>query len=171
MRPGPSLSVVLITPAGYDFLRTTVAHLRLQTVRDQLELVIVCTSRANLAMPESELTDFPLVRVVEIGPMVSTGMAEACGVQAASAEVVVYLEEHSFPEPEWAEALVRAHQGPWSAVGASIMNANPASLVRWANLVTDFGPGWSPLPAGRPNACLLIILPTSALFCCITGRN
>ena len=37
----PEMSVVIVTPDGYETIRRTVEHLRAQTVKDRLELVIV----------------------------------------------------------------------------------------------------------------------------------
>ncbi|MFN2433451.1 MAG: hypothetical protein ABR599_11675 [Gemmatimonadota bacterium] len=69
--------------------------------------------------------------------------------RAASAPVVAFGEDHSFPEPGWAEALLQAHRGPWAAVGPSIVNANPATAVSWATLLTSFG-RWLELDASGP---------------------
>jgi hypothetical protein len=42
------MSVVLVTPGRYDSIRKTMEHLLVQTVMDQLEIVIVAPSVANL---------------------------------------------------------------------------------------------------------------------------
>jgi len=87
--------------------------------------------------------------VVEVGAIKSTGGAIAAGVRQASAPVVAYAEEHSYPDPAWAEALIEAHSKPWAAVGAVIANANPGNMISWANLFTDFGPWVEPASAGE----------------------
>jgi hypothetical protein len=48
--------------------------------------------------------------------------------------VVAFLEDHSYPAPGWAEALLEAHRRPWAAVGPVIVNANPDSAVSWADM-------------------------------------
>ena len=105
----PAMSVVLITPDHYDAIRKTVRHLRAQTVKNCLELIIVTPLADNLNLDESELQDFCQFRVAEVGPITSTGKALAEGFRQASAPIVAYAEEHSYPEPGWAEALIRAH--------------------------------------------------------------
>ena len=50
------------------------------------------------------------------------------------------MEEHSYPQPGWAEAVIAAHEGPWAAVGVSMENANPETMVSWAMLFLDFAP-------------------------------
>ena len=79
----------------------------------------------------------------------TTGEALAAGVLAAEAPVVVCAEEHSYPAPGWAQALIGAHRGPWVAVGGVLENANPDTMLSWAHLFTDFGPAVSPAPAGE----------------------
>jgi GT2 family glycosyltransferase len=134
------MSVVLVTPDNYETIRKTIKHLRAQTVRDKLEVVIVAPSVEKLDLVESEMKDFPQFYLVECGEFSSTGGAVAAGVLKASAPVVTYVEEHVYPESDWAEALIKAHQEPWAAVGAVIFNANPESMISWASLFTGFGP-------------------------------
>jgi len=136
----PEMSVITVTPSGYDVIRNTLECLRLQTARRQLELIIVVPSKKNLDLDPSFTSDFFGVQLVEVGTIQSTGHAIACGIHRASAPIVAYAEEHSYPQPEWAEALIQAHQKPCAAVGAKIINHNPESIVSWTNIVTDFGP-------------------------------
>ena len=72
----------------------------------------------------------------------------AAGMRQASAPVVVYVEEHSYPAPGWAEALLLAHRQPWAAVAPVMANANPDSIIGWAHFFTDFGPHIEPATAG-----------------------
>jgi hypothetical protein len=146
---GVHMSVVVVTPDGFDNIRKTIEHLRAQTVLDQLEVVIVAPSAANFDCRVGELRNFRKVQVIEVGEIKSTGRAIAAGVRAARAPVVAYAEEHSYPSPGWAEALVNAHQQPWAAVGAALTNANPDNMISWASLFTDFGPWVEPSQAGE----------------------
>ena len=129
----PALAVILITPDRYETIRRTVETLRAQTARDRLELVIVSPSDETLEPDDEQLGDFSWVHTVEIGELVSTAQARAVGVRAATAPVVAFAEDHSFPEPGWAEALIRAHADGWSAVGPDVRNASPESVVGWAD--------------------------------------
>ncbi|MGH7824560.1 MAG: glycosyltransferase family 2 protein [Candidatus Binatia bacterium] len=143
------MSVVLVTPGHYDAIRQTMRHLSAQTVRKRLEIVIVAPFIEKLSLDESELKHFLCFRVVEVGEIKSTGRAIAAGVQQASAPLVAYAEEHTYPDPGWAEALIETHRQPWAAVGAVIANANPGNIISWANLFTDFGPWVEPALAGE----------------------
>jgi len=145
----PEMSVVVVTPDCYETVRKTVRHLRAQTVRDRLEIVIVAPSAHLLSLDDSELKEFFRYCVVEVGEIKSTGRAIAAGVRQAGAPVVAYAEEHSYPDPGWARALIEAHRGAWAAVGAAIANANPDNLISWASLFSDFGPWVEPARVGE----------------------
>jgi hypothetical protein len=138
----------MVTPRHYRTCRKTIGYLRRQTARELLELIIVAPSRGELEVDQQELACFHSYQVVEVGRLESTGRAMAAGVRAARADVVVYAEEHSFPEPDWARVLIEAHRQPYAAVGCAVRNANPRSLCSWANLFGQFGPAVAPVASG-----------------------
>lgn len=140
MAASPELSVVVVTPSGFDVVRKAVDHLRAQDARDRIELVIVAPSEAELGPLGDAVEGFCAYRVVETGPLTTTGRAIVAGFHAAAAPLVSYVEEHCYPLDGWAEAVIAAHDGPWAAVGSSLENANPESVVSWAMLLMDFGP-------------------------------
>ncbi len=143
----PALSVVLVTPDRYQSLSQTVKRLRAQTVRDQMELVIVAPSAAQLDIDAAELEGFCQFRVAEADVAKSIPAAKAAGIRAASASIVVMAEDHSYPRVDWAEALIEAHREPWGAVGPVLWNANP-SMVSWANFLIAYGPWIGPRTSG-----------------------
>ncbi|HYP52918.1 MAG TPA: glycosyltransferase, partial [Pyrinomonadaceae bacterium] len=145
----PEMSVVVITPDRYETVRKTVRHLAAQKASRRLDVVLVAPSAEELGLDESELRGFARRRVVEVGPMVSTARARAEGVRAASSRVVAFVEDHAFPAPGWAEALIEAHKGPWAAVGPVMANANPRTVVSWANLLIEYAQWLEPLAAGE----------------------
>lgn len=147
-RSSPEMSVVIITPDRFATIRRAIAHLRAQSVRDQLEVVIVATSADELEADDLELAPFHSVQVVEAGEIGSLGEANAAGVRRARAPIVAFVEEHSYPQPGWAEALIEAHRQPWAAVGPVVGNANGDSLVGWADYLVGYAPWMDPSRAG-----------------------
>lgn len=143
------MSVVLVTPDNYETIRETIKHLRAQTVRDKLEIVIVAPLVKTLNLIESELREFSRFQVVEVGEISSLARARAIGIRHANAPIVVLTEDHSYPDPNWAEALIRAHQKPRAAVGPVMGNANPKTAISCANLFIEYGPWLDPAPAGE----------------------
>jgi hypothetical protein len=85
---------------------------------------------------------------VPLRDLTSTAAARAAGVRAATAPVVAFVEDHSFPQPTWAAELIAAHRQPVAGVGPAIVNANPATLTSWANLIIEYGPWLDPVPTG-----------------------
>ncbi|MGH7455374.1 MAG: glycosyltransferase family 2 protein [bacterium] len=144
----PQMSVILVTPDHYATISETITYLRKQSAVNQLELVIVASSAEVLQQHKSELKNFRNVVVVEVGDIQSIARANAAGIRQATAPVVVLAEDHSFPDPSWAEALIKAHRQSWAAVGPVIKNANPATAVSWADFLIGYGPWLDPTPEG-----------------------
>lgn len=142
----PAMSVVLATPAGYASIRKTIDHLRAQTVRNRLEVVIVAPSVDALRLDRAELASFAGIRLVEVGAIRSLAQTYAAGIRAAAAPVVALGEDHAYPDPDWAEALIRAHHRPWAAVGPALRNANPRSAVSWADFFIAYAGWMEPMP-------------------------
>jgi glycosyltransferase involved in cell wall biosynthesis len=145
----PKMSVIVVTPDGYETVRKTIRHLRTQKVKDQLEIILVVPEAKGLGLDEAELREFQSFRVVECGPLVSTARARAAGVREASAPVVALVEDHAFPAPGWAEALINAHERDYAAVGPLMANANPHSLLSWVNLLIEYSEWLEPRAGGE----------------------
>jgi hypothetical protein len=143
----PRLSVILATPGKYSTLRKTVSHLRAQTVSRELELVIVSPLPIMQDLEEDHLKEFGSYRVVEIDAFRSIGQANAAGIRQATASIIALAEDHCFPDPQWAEKLIAAHHGPWTAVGPGVRNANPNTAVSWSDLFIGYGPWLTPAPS------------------------
>lgn len=143
----PLMSVVLAAPEDYTTIRKTIFHLAQQTVRNCLEVVIVASPQALNSLETDQLTGFARYQVVEIKNFHSIGQANAEGIRQAVSPIVALAEDHCFPDPHWAESLIAAHQGPWTAVGPGVRNANPNSAVSWADLFIGYGPWLAPSPS------------------------
>jgi hypothetical protein len=147
---GPAMSVVLSTPGEFGTIATTVQHLRRQSIADRLELVIVAPSAEILSASKVAFQGLWGHQVIAVGEVDSVGRANAAGVRAARADVVVFAEDHCFPEPGWAEALLQRHaRGDVAVVGPVFRNANPQTLVSWCDFVIGYGPWIDPTPAGE----------------------
>jgi hypothetical protein len=145
----PLMSVVVITPDSYATIRKTIRHLRAQRVRGSLEIIIAAPSTEKLCLDESEMKDFLRYKIIEVGPVNSTARARAEGARAASAHIVAYAEDHAYPAPGWAEALIERHREGWTAVGPVMTNANPRSITSWANLLIEYAQWLDPTEGGE----------------------
>jgi hypothetical protein len=147
----PLLSVIVATPDNYATVRQLVRYLAQQTIRERLEIVFVAPSSGDAGLDESELTGFHSYVLLETGLFRSLNHARVAGIRIAKASIVVLTEDHCFPAPEWAEALVAAHQGSWAGVGAAVGLANIHSTNAWANYLIQYAPWIKPATAGAIN--------------------
>ena len=146
----PALSVVLATSGDFTTIEATVHHLRRQSIADRLELVIVAQAPTALAAGDQAFQGFWGHQVIGAGSVLSGGRANTAGVRAARAPVVALAEDHCFPEPEWAAALLERHDcGDVAAVGPLLRNANPATLVSWCDFVIGYGRWIDPTSTGE----------------------
>lgn len=137
---GPPLSVVLTSPGEFHELRTTLRHLATQTVQSQIELILVAPKSSAFDVDPALVEGFFAVRVVRIPVVGSVGEGNAAGVRAAQGRVIAFAEDHCFPEPNWAAALIEAHRAPHAVVGPVVRNANPATSISWADFLAGYGP-------------------------------
>lgn len=146
--PHPAISVILATDK-YETIRPVVDCLRRQTVKAQIELVILGPGQETLELDLPELEGFANVQTIAIGPIDGFARPRAVGIRAASAPIIVIGETHSYPHPGWAEALIEAHKQPWAVVVPGFGNANSDGLLSWAAFLRDYGYWLAGLPAGE----------------------
>ena len=149
-RGEPALSVVLITPDSFETIRRTVKCLARQTVCDRIELVIIAPDNARIDVDEALVSPLAGVRVIRMASLSPTGPGRAAGIRGASAPIVAFGEEHCFPSTTWAEALLAAHGEEVAAVGPAMHNANPDSIVSWADFLIGYGPWAAPIARHEP---------------------
>jgi hypothetical protein len=144
----PAMSVVVLTPDRYETVSKTIRHLKNQNLCRTFEIIIVAPSASGLELEDSSMQVFCNYRIVEVGPINSTARARAAGVKASSAPIVAFAEDHAYPAPGWAEALIKRHRDDWAAVAPVISNANPRSITSWANLLIEYAQWLEPSQGG-----------------------
>ncbi len=96
-------------------------------------------SASRVIIPESHAAALHGVRLVEIGTLTSLAAARAMTVPHATAPYIAFAEDHSFPEPGWAAAIVAAHGRGYTGVAPEMMNGNPETALSWAAMFLHFG--------------------------------
>lgn len=121
MLPLKALSVVLIVgrlrKRAADALRSLLAQASIEAME-----VLVIDLQPGLPL---EGADHPAVRVIPVPGDTTYSAARLRGIREAATPVVAFLEEHCRVHPGWAGALIRAHEGPYAAVGCEVHNGNP----------------------------------------------
>ena len=134
------MSVVIVAYSDSVSLRLALQRLQLQTVASELECVLVTTCDKIAADLGSVLQGLASIQTLVMTPIESAGRAKAAGVFAATAALVAFLEDHSFPERAWAESLIKAHhRSPFAVVAPVIRNANPATCASWGCFLVYYG--------------------------------
>lgn len=114
----PMLAAGLICGRFRDRATTALASLLKQTAVEDMEVVVVdCAAAGAGPIPGSS---HPRVRVLEQPGNYDLGSARVDVVEATSAPLVWFLEEHSIAFPRCAEALIRSHADDWAAVAPEV---------------------------------------------------
>jgi len=143
----PDLSVILGACGGYKAVRATVQRLKRQSCAEKMELIVVGVEGV-VEVPPEDAAVFWGCQTIQMEHAVSVGAANAEGVRRARAPVVVFGEDHCFPEAGWAEALIEAHRQPYTVVGPVFRNANPRTTVSWCDFLLAYGPWMYPSQGG-----------------------
>jgi GT2 family glycosyltransferase len=142
----PALSAVTVVSSQRERAERTLAGLTQQTVVDRIESVVV-----DAAPPGTPRLTIPNgLRVNYLSrPGIAHGADRAEGVRHAVAPIVALIEDHAVPAPEWAEALIEAHRGPWGAVGYAFAIRHSHSWVNRGALVSEAGQWMHPARRGE----------------------
>lgn len=147
---GPTMSVILVTAERFESIRTTLRHLRDQTIQSELEVILIGPDDAAFAaMHPDDVAGFENVEIMKVGTIENVDVAAAVGIRAARSTVVAMVEDHAFPDPNWCEAMAQAHDGPYAIVGSAFANANPESILSWANMFMAYGMWIEPTRRGE----------------------
>ena len=140
----PALTAALLTPDDFSTIRRTAEVIASQSIASSIEMLVLTPAPDRLDADPRILSRLHSLKVVKADLTHGSGPVRASAVREASAPVIVFGEDHCFPSDGWAEALLRAHEGEWVAVGPVVTNANPESLVSWADLLIGYGPWLAP---------------------------
>jgi glycosyltransferase involved in cell wall biosynthesis len=141
----PDLSVVVASVNGWEVLGPTLDSLDAQPERGGMEVIVVETvgetvrsrlrrRRRPVVVVECERLPIPRLRYL--------------GVCRARGKVVAILEDHGRAAPDWASVVLRAHRGPWAAVGGAVENGKNG-LLNWAVFFCEYTPYMRPVAEGE----------------------
>jgi hypothetical protein len=155
----PLLSVVVTIVDGGDVLRRCLNALGRQ--QDPPALEILVPYDASIAETAKLQSEYPHVTFVDMGVIrprrplhTAAGQHDlydrrrAAGLAAARGDIVAIVEDRGAPRPQWARAVVRAHDQPRGAVGGAVQPVPDAGTLNWAFYVCDFGRYGLPFESG-----------------------
>jgi hypothetical protein len=148
--PHPAISVVLVTGPRIQDAQRVLDALGGQSGADAIEVILVEIFPAAAALSLPSVGGIIRLQADEAR---SWGHARAVGVRAASAPIVAFLEDHCYPSPGWAEALVRAHRNSWDSVGYAFTCSNPDTWFTRSTFLYEYG-AWAAPQSDGPRPAL-----------------
>lgn len=148
----PALGVVLTAQNGLAQLERTLTAIAAQTIAERLEVVVVAPDEDALAGAERLTAAFVTARALAVGPIDNVDRAVAHGLLASRAPFVATIEDHAYPDPDWAEHLLAAWETAEAdcvSIGPAVTNANPRSRLSWANILLAYGQWAETVPEGE----------------------
>src|SRR4051794_19272873 len=154
----PPIQVVVVDPCttpdssggvasvnGWDVLEPTLRALDALPERDRMEVIVVET--LGRAVRERLRDRRPAVVLIESERLPIPRLRHR-GVCRARGKVVAMLEDHGRVAPDWAEMVLRAHEGPWGAMAGAVENGKDG-LVNWAVYFCEYTPYMHPVVEGE----------------------
>ncbi len=106
--PELSVGVAIVAYRGWEFTRTTLEHLRRQTIEHS---VVLCDNGCDQGTAERARAEFPEVKVIRLERNMTC--AESCNasVAAGESEIVVMMNNDVEPRPDFLERLTAPFAG------------------------------------------------------------
>lgn len=137
MRSSPNLAAILVVGDSRERAQRSLESLYAQTIADTMEIVVVDLKTRDV--PELSVSSRTSTHYVTLGRDATWGQARAIAARLAAAPILAFIEDHCTAAVDWAEALVRAHQQPWAAVGYAFTNPRPESYLSRAIIMSEYG--------------------------------
>lgn len=122
----PRLSVVVCSLNGAHGVARCLMALEAQTIRPDLELIVVDDGSAD---GTSEVGRAGGAAVVRHPSRRGISAARNSGIRVASAPVIAFLDDDCEPAPGWAETLLSGYDEDVVAVGGAVMPAPAPRLI------------------------------------------
>jgi hypothetical protein len=138
------LSVVIASVNGWSVLGKTLASLDELPERDRIEVVVVESVGGETL---GRLRGHPRPIVIIDSPRRAIPRLRYQGVIRSTGRLVAILEDHAEVDRDWASSILKAHKGPWAAVGGAVENGRDG-FTNWAVFFCEYAPYMAPVPEG-----------------------
>jgi hypothetical protein len=142
----PDYSVVLVVGTQRARAGLALESLLAQEGIERTEILLF--DRAE-GLPDVPGSNHPSVRLHRVPPATVFSAARTTAVHLARAPYVGFLEEHCRAKPGWIAALLRAHQGPWAAVGSEVHHGNGSFSISRLIGIMNYYPWLTPTTSGE----------------------
>jgi len=141
----PTVSVVIASGAGGEFLARCLDSLRAQTASCEEVLVV---DRCGGVTADRVREEYPFATLIEApgDPRPSVPQLRATGVDHARGDVVAIIEEHCVAPPHWIETIRAAFREGDAAIGGPILDRDYARVRDWVVYLSEYNaylPPWA----------------------------
>ena len=129
------VSVVIASFNARHTIGATLVSLQRQTVPPLETIVVDSSSDGTNTFVRNA---FPAVELIHYPNRKYCGEARNIAIAASGGDVIALLDADCTAAPDWIEMITKSHSAGYPAVGGSIGNANPDSLVGWSAYLQEF---------------------------------
>jgi glycosyltransferase involved in cell wall biosynthesis len=137
----PQLSIIVASYDSGNLIKSCLESLKNQNTDQLLEIIVVDSSKDGMTNLIKET--FPDVRLYQFSERKFCGDARNFGLSVASGEIIAFIDADCRADQNWANQILKAHQSSYLAVGGTIANGNPQSVIGWASYFCEFSQ-WMP---------------------------
>jgi glycosyltransferase involved in cell wall biosynthesis len=131
-----SASVIVLSYNSRKTIRRCLDSLLAQETSVSFEIIVVDSGRDDTASIVEH--EYPTVRLIHLSRRAFPGEARNVGVVNSSADIVAFLASDCVAHPQWLNTRFQWHEQGFMAVGGAITNANPDSIIGWANYFMEY---------------------------------
>ncbi|HWP47975.1 MAG TPA: glycosyltransferase [Candidatus Limnocylindrales bacterium] len=131
-----TISVVIPSYNSEQTIRSCLEAILKQKPRGAFEVLVVDSSTDST--PDIIRREFPTVKLIHLDEKADPGTARNLGVKEAQGRLIAFVDSDCIAASDWLLKMEEAHTGDIVAVGGSIDNGNPHSLISRAGYLCEF---------------------------------
>jgi len=149
MQPNPSISIVIASGAGGDFLPRCLDSLREQAEAEGAEVIVV--DRCGGEFADRIRRDYPFVTLipVESEPRPGVPKLRKIGALHARGDLVAIIEEHCVAPPDWLATIRKSFRPGDAAIGGPILDHDFSRVRDWVVYFSEYHNYLPPWPDGQ----------------------
>jgi glycosyltransferase involved in cell wall biosynthesis len=138
IKPLPTISVVIASGAGGDFLPRCLESLREQAEAEGAEVIVV--DRCGEETVARIIQDYPFIKAVRTDPQhqLSVPALRLLGAEQAQGDIVAIIEEHCVAPPHWLHIIRTSFQAGDAAVGGPILDHHYDRVQDWVVYFSEY---------------------------------
>lgn len=144
------ISVVIAAVNGRECLEECLGAIDRERHGTDAEIIVLNCCRDGTA--EYVRRTFPYVKLHDFDTRLSIPHLRAIGMEQATGDVVVVIEDHCLAGDHWFGEIARAAATGYSVMGGAVENGSPDRLTDWAVFFCEYSFSMLPLPTGKADA-------------------